>query len=517
MTTTSTRAESDLNWRLSRNSLTGWIILAVATVVLGWCWALASPVPSSPDDEYHLGSIWCSWGQEATGCVEIAEPSWVRIVSIPALEQYRPCFAFKPELTAACQDDSVVDGAAINRANNDAYPDGYYAFMRLFVGEDVERSVVVMRLVNYLLCLGMLVVSVWLLPGRLKPRARVLLGVVAVSLPLALFLFTSVNPSGVAIAAEAATLIAAVGLLSARSPARAWLAGSWTALTVLVAGATRADALYFSVIALAVAVVATFPWQRLRIPTRLGSVWAAALPVLIALLFVHLTRPKTDLTQPAGTVTPTEGAQVSLWGNLLGVSDLYVGWYPTKLGYLDTLMPPAVVALQTLIPGILLAIGVAKIGWRRAAALALLFAAIVAVPVYWLQSTNRIVGEWVQPRYLLPLMLMLGALLVVNLPRERIQFNGRLAALLAVLLAVEHTLSLHTLMRRFVSGTDVGGPNLEAVVEWWWPSALLGPNALFILGSVAFVVLVTGLAALASGKRNPRRARVNFMARGTPT
>ena len=29
------------------------------------CWALASPVGSSPDDNFHLASIWCAGGNES--------------------------------------------------------------------------------------------------------------------------------------------------------------------------------------------------------------------------------------------------------------------------------------------------------------------------------------------------------------------------------------------------------------------------------------------------------------------
>ncbi len=45
MTTTSTSAFPGLYRRLGRNSPTGWfVILAVATGILGWCWAVASAI-----------------------------------------------------------------------------------------------------------------------------------------------------------------------------------------------------------------------------------------------------------------------------------------------------------------------------------------------------------------------------------------------------------------------------------------------------------------------------------------
>ena len=42
--------------------------ILAAALILGLSWSLASAPASSPDDDFHLASIWCAWGAEASDC-----------------------------------------------------------------------------------------------------------------------------------------------------------------------------------------------------------------------------------------------------------------------------------------------------------------------------------------------------------------------------------------------------------------------------------------------------------------
>ena len=41
-------------------NILGVIALLASVFALGVAWAVSSPVGASPDDDYHLGSIWCT-------------------------------------------------------------------------------------------------------------------------------------------------------------------------------------------------------------------------------------------------------------------------------------------------------------------------------------------------------------------------------------------------------------------------------------------------------------------------
>jgi hypothetical protein len=61
-------------------------------------------------------------------------------------------------------------------------------------------------------------------------------------------------------------------------------------------------------------------------------------------------------------------------------------------------------------------------------------------------------------------------------------------------------MALHTNIRRYVTGLDVNGVNLDASPEWWWDVPFT-PMAVWFVGSVAFgLVLVAAVARFLPAK-----------------
>ena len=76
-----------------------WLPLAFLVTVMGW--ALTSPVGSSPDDDYHLSSIWCAQGVRAGVCEEVPGDPMARAVPA-AVVQAADCYRFDPASIADC-------------------------------------------------------------------------------------------------------------------------------------------------------------------------------------------------------------------------------------------------------------------------------------------------------------------------------------------------------------------------------------------------------------------------------
>ena len=80
-------------------------LCALALVAVGLAWSLASPAGSSPDDDFHLASIWCATGDPAvcrqTG--EEIEEGVERVHVLPDLGEGLICYAHAPRVSAACQ------------------------------------------------------------------------------------------------------------------------------------------------------------------------------------------------------------------------------------------------------------------------------------------------------------------------------------------------------------------------------------------------------------------------------
>jgi len=120
---------------------------------------------------------------------------------------------------------------------------------------------------------------------------------------------------------------------------------------------------------------------------------------------------------------------------------------------------------------------------------ALLALVLWALPVYVLTRGGDIVGQAVQPRYILPLIVLLGGMLMLTKGSQRIAFTRSQLVLVVGTLSVVQFVSLHMNIRRYVTGIDGAGLNLNANLEWWW-NIPFSPMVVWIGGSIAYALLV---------------------------
>lgn len=461
-------------------------LFGVALAMVAFTWAIASPLGSSPDDNFHLNSIWCAWDREGSGCEVVGpdEDPRQQLVDVPALQSAMPwCYAFKPTQSAACQSDPAVVIPADqirSPANVSLYPKGYYALMRALVGDDAQRSIIMMRLVTA----GTSALMLWaaaMLFAR-PERWRVGLFTLVATVPLGLFVFASVNPSAWTIAATGGTFLATVAACRSTDRRAALLSGAAAAGYVLLAASARADAALFCGIAVLVAGAASFPFNA-----RWRSHAVALISPLVAIVVAYAASARS-VPDPEGGSLPG-----GTW-QLLSVPALYLGPGAQQLSFRDVTMPAASWVAVTLAVGMTLALGWRRLDSRRTMALAVALVALAGVPLYWqwLQGGSNPLG-YVQPRYVLPAALTAVLLLAVNLPNDRLRVRRDSLMIIAGLLAVANFTALFKVLRRFTTGSDVIGWDLSTGREWWWSWAP-PPQFVWWLGGVAFAVAVAIMA-----------------------
>ena len=112
------------------------LVVAIALAALGAAWTISSPIGSSPDDDFHLGSIWCSaWAPKAT-CVPTDPPVFttIRSVLIPeAVSESAICYRRHPLLSGYCPLSTDTSLLSRSRTNDGEYPGGYYEIGRAHV------------------------------------------------------------------------------------------------------------------------------------------------------------------------------------------------------------------------------------------------------------------------------------------------------------------------------------------------------------------------------------------------
>jgi hypothetical protein len=462
-------------------SLTFVPILAVLALA---AWAFSSPVGSSPDDDFHLPSIWCAAGQKADACADTADSS-KRVVPQDLVVK-SVCYAYKANKSADCQGKDfgthpkTVTTVTRGNFSQALYPPVFYLAMSVFVGPNIDVSVLMMRLANSLLFVLLGTALFLLLPRRLRPTY---LWSVAVTLvPLGMFFIPSTNPSSWAIISAGVLFLALLGFFETRGRQRIGLAVIAVLATVMAAGA-RADAAVFSGVAVVAAMIITA--RRTR-----QYLIAAILPVVLVLTALAFWVTSGQSEAATTGLAPHGGGSVSILDltvtDLLDVPDLWVGAFGHwGLGWLDTALPAVVWAVGFGIFCAALFIGFRTRHRRKGIAAALVFAVLWIFPTALLVQTRALVGSYVQPRYIYPLIILLASVVLVQRIRGQVSFS-RLQLWIGVsAVSVANAVALHTNIRRYVTGADVGGLNLDSHVEWWWNIGI-PPMGVWAIGSAAF-------------------------------
>lgn len=441
-------------------------------------WALASPVGSSPDEDHHLTSTWCGAGTEDGRC-EPGDGPGTRAVPESLLQA--PCFAFNAETSASCQaggsrfaDDDLVVTSRGNFAGG--YPPVFYFFTSLFVGDDVSFSVVAMRIANaalfVLLCAATYIASA---PGL----RRALVGGLAVTLvPLGVFIVPSINPSSWAVLSAGTVLVSVLGFMSAPPGRRRLALAGLAAVAVLVGAGARADAAIYAVIAIGAALILSVRRDR---PTLLRALYPVALAIAATAAYSSVNQSSALVGGAPGPLGPSQIGRLlvevpELWAGALGK------W---GLGWLDTAMAPIVwFAGVAGVAGVVLA-GLASVNLRRGLAVGLVGLAMWLVPAYVQYMTGHPVGSYVQPRYILPLIVLFVVTAIARTGGELTVWTRPQRLLIVAAISGANAVALHMNIRRYVTGTDVMSLNLDNAVEWWW-GLPVSPMGVWIVGTVAF-------------------------------
>jgi len=477
-----------------------WIHLApvLAFVALS-AWAFASPIGAAPDDDYHLVSTWCADG----GSPECQPGSAADNRSMDAQFKGVVCYAQHAAVSAACQRGTWNAGGRFETDRGNfvgEYPPVYYAVMHLFAGHDMQTSALAMRLINAALFVGLMTALSALLP--VSRRRTLLWGWLVAVIPLGIFLIPSNNPSGWAITGVGTAFLALLGWFET-SGRRRWALGALYLVGMIMASGARGDAAVYAIGASLTAAILTVARSR---------EWGlrAILPVVgVAIAVVFFAQASQAGVATVGFsgggsevgIGASGGASTAhLTGlalaayNLLMLPFLWTGvWGTWALGWFDTGLP-AIVPWAAVAAFVAVGFaGLGRLNWRKAVSVAGVLLVLIVLPVYVLTVGGEKVGESLQPRYLLPLIVLL-ALLLVTMPFAReLRFTRIQTFTIFGALALANLVSLQVDIRRYITGANEQGLNLDAGAKWWWTGFPVGPTWVWIIGALAFAGLLATL------------------------
>lgn len=484
----------------------------LGALLAGLAWAIASPVGSSPDDNFHQASIWCPSPIETSGCPLVIRPDGeIAGVYVPSLvylsetspEVLAPCFAFQSEKSGACigsySSDDLVEAVHVDRGD---YPGPYYHIMHVFVGSDVTQSVLTIRFVNVLIAVALMAATGFV--AARGTRRLMSLAVLGSVVPLGMFVLASVNPSSWALTGVTVTWLSLHTLLVATERRTVIGASVLVVLGGALAAASRADAAAYVVLVSAVIAVL----HSGSILVRPGRLVAPLIACALGLTSFLSSAQSSFVTTGIGEI-PDRSAGEVLFHNLVELPGLYAGVFGLNwgLGWLDTRLPAVTYVGALVVAGSFVLSGLRVLDGRKIAALVLLGTALVALPINTLQAAMNVIPESVQPRYLLPLVpALLGVALIGVRRRSTVGFGSGRTIVVYLMLVVAHTFALHANIRRYVTGQDISALNLGTNTEWWWAT---GPSPMeaWAMGSLGFAVAASSLFLVAARRdRQDERA-----------
>jgi len=477
------------------------VLAPLALLVALLAWGVSSPPGSSPDEDYHMGSIWCANGPIDGRCETTGDETTRELPG--DVVQAAACFAFHSGQAATCplDESSMVPTIRGNWLDN-GYPPVFYAVMSTFVGPDLSVSIIVMRSFNALLYVGVLVALFFLLPLRM--RHLLVWGALVAIVPLGTFLIPSVNPSSWSILQASGLWLATWGFFQQTGKRKIGLAALAVLLMVIGAGA-RSDSAAYGVLAVAVAVV--LGWRKDK-RFLLELILPVALVAIAAGLF--LTSGQSGVL--TAETERTQGLYSLIVANLQLLPGLWTGALGSwGLGWFDTPLPPLVWTTSVSVAVAVAFWGLKKGTPRKWLALAGVSAGLIVVPLYILVREGLLVGTGVQPRYVYPMMIIFAGVALVGTRRATLSMSRMQLAILATGLTVANSLALHINMRRYITGLDGTGVNLDRDAEWWWNTPI-SPMTVWIGGSVAFAIALAVFAWLAWSEKKTEQIAIT-----TPT
>ena len=194
---------------------------------LNLLWVFASPVGSSPDEPSQIAYSWATISGQTIGEVVIQDASGnsQTLINMPSkLKNYiaPDCYAFKPQVSVGecgIPNDEYNKIPIDSSSNMTGYPPTYYFvqglplllnFLDFMPGSDV---LLFSRLFMSVICHGLVFWGLYTLKRRNNLKSILPLTLLALS-PMTIFLFASINSSGLEIATSFLTIVLIYDLIS---------------------------------------------------------------------------------------------------------------------------------------------------------------------------------------------------------------------------------------------------------------------------------------------------------------
>lgn len=467
-------------------------------------WAVSSPPGSTADADFHEVSILCQQGNRPGICSHVSKTQ-VRVTKDFTASV---CYVRQVKDSAACyKEQSGKPGLVTTDRWNYSYqyPPTYFSFHGLFADQDLTTTVMRTRILNVLIVTTLVSLVAGFVPGR--QRVNLWLTILLTQMPLGLSVIASVNPSSWTLLAPTLVFFSLRGFFIRRkahtemrpglsvSSKVPWVLVCLTIVSFLFGANARYDSVIFCTLALCAALftgatpTSVRSWFRgkrlLALIIGVLIIGAGATAVILRFMrkAIFMDFFRTLVTGDSGSGQSRDIIIRNLYNFPLFIYGFYGGSF--GLGWLELGMPALVCLISVVLVSAMFFFGLQYTSWKENIATGLLLLAFLSIPLIWLYQVNVSVGDFVQPRYILPLFTLCVGTALFSLPASK-SLSRVQRWILCVGIASTHLISLHVYLTRYWKGTEyVPGESTWWWDSWWAPS----PQLTLILGVLAYTAL----------------------------
>ena len=456
-------------------------------------WAISSPIASTIDeDHWHIPSIWCARGDVAGSCELIPEEGKA-IVSI-AVGAGADCYQYKPNQSGACT-NQMLENSNINTKSqvnylSGSYPSGFYKVMNVFVGENILKSLLTIRIFNIFIFAIMSGLVYWI--SGTQTRKALVWSLLITPIPFTYSILGSANPSTWSITGLALSPAIVICLMNIRKYdiGSRVLISILTAITAFLVLESRNDVSVYLGLVIPITLISLYSFKELYSKYRIQTLLFSLFSLLV--IYREIATIRSFAVSGIGNENALgklpDSQQENILANILEAPKTFLGTfgYFWGLGWNDLRMPQTVWLTGFAIFILFISAAISKAPRKRILGTVLVFLLTLIFPITVAVRGNFRVEGWLQPRYILPLIPVLIFIAAYRRGEEK-QFyvsNNWIYAI-AGLSTVVFAASLHLYLRRYLTGIDYWNWNLNSKVEWWWltwPSPML----VWLLATMSF-------------------------------
>lgn len=458
-------------------------LLSVFFLLNSYIWAIVSPIGSGIDDDFHLPSVWCAFGDKSQICETVIEgDGFVRVPT--ALVEIPQCLSYQDYKSASCVDEIInnENSMSIGRSNElGRFPNIFYEVHHYLIADDIEESIILMRILNAVVFLSCLIFGFYIL--TYSYRWNYLLVSLLLASPFTLSIVVSNNPSSWLISSMSLLYAILFSITEPKSNTRLQKSYQLFGLLIcfLLAISSRSEgSLFVSAILLTFLVIfftRIYPFAKIFIIT------------LILLGFYLTFKQPSTLGFSTGLSSTGPPSDPINWffSVISNFPRFFYGVFGSwGYGWLDFEIPTITYFFYIVFFVGLFIVNLSIIQTRLLLFSLMNFVLISTIVLRVMYLSSNLVGVNIQPRYILPFLFpVVGSLLVFIVNFVKINLNYLISFI--VLVSIAYGFSLHYWIQHFTAGSDNFSINLSSNFEWWWNTFLL-PTPIWIFSTLLFTM-----------------------------